>query len=87
MSERGRRWARKRFSVSTIDGLPDRFNMMALSKALGISLATVQHWAEIGLKASKQTSRWEIRRADLKQFLFDTRRLIGVYRKRADRSS
>ncbi len=85
MSLKNRRWARKRFSVQTIDGLPDRSNLMALSKALGVTLATVQHWVAIGLTAKKAGSRWEVKRADLKSFLMETKRLIGAFPKRADR--
>ena len=85
MSLKNRRWARKRFSAQTIDGLPDRSNMMALSKALGVSLSTIQHWASIGLPAKRDGTRWEIKRADLKEFLFGTKRLIGGFPKRADR--
>ena len=85
MSLKNRRWARRRFSVQTIDGLPDRSNLMALSKSLDVSLATVQHWVKIGLTAHKEGSRWEVKRADLKAFLMGTKRLIGAYPKRADR--
>jgi excisionase family DNA binding protein len=86
VSLKNRRWARKRFSAQTVNGLPDRSNMLALSRALGVSLATVQHWVEIGLVAHKQGSRWEIKRADLKEFMHETRRLIGGYPERTDRS-
>ncbi len=86
MSLKNRRWARRRFSVQTVDGLSDRSNMMALSKSLGVSLSTVQHWVKIGLSAAKVGARWEIKRADLKAFLLGTKRLIGAWSKRADRA-
>ena len=59
---------------------------MALSKSLDVSLATVQHWVKIGLDAHKEGSRWEVKRADLKAFLLETKRLIGAYPKRTDRT-
>lgn len=78
MSKRERRWPRKRFALRAIQDLPDHINLMALSRALDVSLATAQHWVATGLSARRSATRWSVRRADLLDFLRGTGRLIGT---------
>jgi len=73
----GRRWARKTFRMKTVADLPDRTSIGRLATALGVAMATVQHWINIGLRSQKQQNRRMIRKADLIAFLQATKRLKG----------
>lgn len=65
----GRRWARRRFRMEKLASLPERSGIGRLSAMLGVALATVQHWLEIGLRSTRRGNRREVRNRDLIRFL------------------
>ena len=75
MSKKGRRWARRTFHEAVIGALPDRAGIGKLASTLGVALATIQHWLEIGLKSTRIENRREVRRKDLLAFLASSGRI------------